>query len=119
MTLLIEKSPFVATSGTFKPDAQAFAEGRNVILVDGPILFDMILRVRVSPTSNARVSPTSNARVSADGVAAFSAHGQLGDVVHCPVCKSPMVKRTAKHGANAGGEFWGCSRYPACKGVRG
>ena len=122
---------FVVTSGTFTPDARAFAEGRNVILVDGPILFDMILRVRVSPTSNARASPTSNARASpssnasalADGVAAFSAHGALGEVVHCPVCNSPMVKRTARRGANtgganAGGEFWGCSRFPACRGVR-
>ena len=109
---------FVVTSGTFTPDARAFAEGRNVILVDGPILFDMILRVRVSTTSNARVSPSRDARASADGVPAFSAHGALGEVVHCPVCNSPMVKRTARRGANAGGEFWGCSRYPGCKGVR-
>lgn len=35
----------------------------------------------------------------------------------CPVCSSPMVKRLARRGANAGNEFWGCSRYPNCKGV--
>lgn len=35
----------------------------------------------------------------------------------CPVCSSPMVKRSAKRGANAGNEFWGCSRYPGCKGI--
>ena len=37
----------------------------------------------------------------------------------CPLCKSPMVKRSAKRGANAGNEFWGCSRYPGCKGIVG
>jgi len=35
----------------------------------------------------------------------------------CPVCSSAMVKRSAKRGANAGNEFWGCSKYPSCKGV--
>ncbi|TVS08559.1 MAG: hypothetical protein EA417_22595 [Gammaproteobacteria bacterium] len=29
-----------------------------------------------------------------------------------------MVKRTASRGANAGKQFWGCSRYPACRGTR-
>ncbi|MBU1776538.1 MAG: NERD domain-containing protein [Gammaproteobacteria bacterium] len=35
----------------------------------------------------------------------------------CPLCNSPMVKRSAKRGANAGNQFWGCSRYPGCKGI--
>ncbi|MDZ4300868.1 MAG: hypothetical protein U1C13_04375 [Pseudomonas sp.] len=29
-----------------------------------------------------------------------------------------MVKRPARRGANAGGEFWGCSHYPKCRGTR-
>jgi len=29
-----------------------------------------------------------------------------------------MVLRTARRGPNAGGKFWGCSAYPACKGIR-
>jgi restriction system protein len=36
---------FVVTSGVFTKDAVQFASGRNVILVDGTILFDMIKRV--------------------------------------------------------------------------
>lgn len=35
----------------------------------------------------------------------------------CPKCGADMVKRTAKSGANAGGEFWGCSNYPRCRGI--
>jgi DNA-binding helix-hairpin-helix protein with protein kinase domain len=38
--------------------------------------------------------------------------------VTCPRCGSGMVKRKAKRGRNAGGYFWGCSRYPSCKGTR-
>jgi len=33
--------------------------------------------------------------------------------VLCPKCGAPMVKR---HGPR--GEFWGCSKYPKCKGTR-
>lgn len=36
----------------------------------------------------------------------------------CPDCGSPMTKRTAHKGKNAGNQFWGCSRYPDCKGTR-
>ncbi|HLF26240.1 MAG TPA: type I DNA topoisomerase [Anaerolineae bacterium] len=33
--------------------------------------------------------------------------------VTCPVCGSPMVKRAGPRGA-----FWGCARFPQCKGTR-
>jgi hypothetical protein len=36
----------------------------------------------------------------------------------CPACGAGMVLRTAKKGANAGNQFWGCSKYPACKSIR-
>lgn len=29
-----------------------------------------------------------------------------------------MVLRRAKRGANAGKEFWGCSQWPKCRGMR-
>jgi len=35
----------------------------------------------------------------------------------CPACGSPMRLRTAHRGPNAGSQFWGCSRYPACKEI--
>ena len=37
--------------------------------------------------------------------------------VLCPRCGAPMVKRIAKKGTNAGREFYGCSRYPKCRGI--
>jgi ssDNA-binding Zn-finger/Zn-ribbon topoisomerase 1 len=35
----------------------------------------------------------------------------------CPRFGSEMILRTAKSGANQGGQFWGCSRYPQCRGI--
>jgi len=37
--------------------------------------------------------------------------------VLCPRCGARMVKRRARKGPNAGNEFWGCSRYPECRGT--
>ncbi len=35
----------------------------------------------------------------------------------CPECGGAMVTRTARRGRNAGGRFWGCLKYPKCKGT--
>lgn len=37
---------------------------------------------------------------------------------NCPRCGSRMILRTAYRGANAGSRFWGCPRFPRCKGTR-
>lgn len=87
---------FVVTSGRFTDEATSFASGRNVTLVDGPKLLGSIRQARASGSVD-RDSPET--------------------VPACPRCSKLMVKRVAKRGANAGGEFWGCRRYPACKGT--
>jgi hypothetical protein len=33
--------------------------------------------------------------------------------MNCPRCGSPMRRRSGRYGA-----FWGCSRYPSCRGTR-
>lgn len=38
--------------------------------------------------------------------------------VGCPKCGAVMVTRKAKHGSFAGRSFWGCSRFPECRGTR-
>lgn len=97
---------FVVTSGRFTEDAKAFADGRNVQLVDGTALFAMIKRVK---QSQATTQSEKSSKSVEDKVTAAPA---------CPLCSSSMIKRTARKGANAGGEFWGCSKFPACRGVR-
>lgn len=41
-----------------------------------------------------------------------------GTRTRCPRCGSSMVLRYARRGRWAGRQFWGCSRYPICKGTR-
>ena len=41
-----------------------------------------------------------------------------GGAPNCPKCGAPMVRRIAKRGRRAGGQFWGCSRFPGCRGTR-
>ena len=35
----------------------------------------------------------------------------------CPTCGGVTVLRTARGGKTPGSQFWGCSRYPECKGL--
>ena len=46
------------------------------------------------------------------------ARAQSEDAPPCPECGKPMHRRKARNGKNAGREFWGCTGYPECKGVR-
>ena len=36
----------------------------------------------------------------------------------CPKCGKPMLRRMQKKGQQQGREFWGCSDYPRCDGIR-
>lgn len=85
---------YVVTSGQFTTDAQEFAAGRNITLIDGQALRSLIGGVQAAPVTRQGATPV------------------------CPQCGGTMVRRTAKRGANAGGSFWGCSAYPTCRGVR-
>ncbi len=100
---------FVVTSGRFTGDAIAFASGRNVTLVDGPKLDGLLRQAKAElDRSPARPAAAMAMQPSAAPMQAPS----------CPLCSKTMVRRTAKRGANAGGEFWGCTGYPACRGTR-
>lgn len=103
---------FVVTSGRFTDEAKAFADGRNIRLVDGPKLFGMIKQAKAS-AAVARGPETPGRGPAATPTASTAAMAPS-----CPGCASAMVLRTAKRGANAGSEFWGCTKYPACKGTR-
>ena len=39
------------------------------------------------------------------------------NVPACPKCGKPTVLRTALKGSRTGEKFWGCSRYPDCRGT--
>ncbi len=100
---------FVVTSGRFTEDATRFASGRNLKLIDGPLLHGLIRQARNSQGPTPVLQTDQRPIPATIGVTATP---------ECPTCAKPMIKRTAKRGANAGGEFWGCTAYPACRGTR-
>jgi restriction system protein len=88
------------SSGNYTAEARLFAEDKPIWLIDGSELLDLVSSVQVQPSIGQaniiKQSKSSNPE--------------------CPLCGSGMVKRTAKKGANAGNEFWGCSKFPSCRG---
>jgi len=90
---------FVVTSGHFTDEAAAFAKGRNITLIDGAALLKELEDKAAAPQTSIQANAESSTPT-------------------CPNCDNPMVKRTAKRGANTGSAFFGCSRYPACHGTR-
>jgi hypothetical protein len=41
----------------------------------------------------------------------------LNEVPACPRCGGEMIERTATRGQFVGKPFWGCRKYPRCRGV--
>lgn len=48
---------------------------------------------------------------------ARAARGTSPDGPPCPLCGQPTRRHTAGKGPRAGKAFWGCSRYPDCRGI--
>lgn len=96
---------FVVTSGRYTAEAKVFAEGRNIQLVDGVLLKRWISN---RSTAAPAAPESSNAEKITD----------LPSPPLCPVCNERMVIRTAKRGSNIGGDFWGCPKFPQCRGLR-
>lgn len=88
---------FVVASGSFTPDAEAFAQGKSIELVDARQMRKLIGGHQA--TKPPVVTPTVTSPA-------------------CPVCGSHMVERAEQKGPKAGSPFWGCSQYPRCRGVR-
>lgn len=102
---------FVVTSGRFTPEAEAFASGRNLRLLDGPQLHRLLKQARGSSSAK---HDAGNMAGQASNTAPQAAKATAPS---CPRCAQPMVRRTAKRGVNAGQDFWGCSDYPRCRGT--
>lgn len=105
----------VVTGGTFTAEAKAFAAECRIQLVDGTALPELLRHAKAMHTKGP-VERMEGARAPAR--AAASPPVQAEAIPACPSCGSTMVRRTARKGASAGAQFWGCSRFPACRGTR-
>ncbi len=62
-----------------------------------------------------RVLPLTNADKAVKQMHIQSIQNRFDSTEFCPVCGGKLILRTAKKGANAGNQFYGCSTYPNCK----
>ncbi|WP_065835098.1 restriction endonuclease [Pseudomonas syringae] len=115
---------FVISSGRFTKAAKEFASGRNLELVDGELLNRWIADAkRVAPapiTEPVNLEPRVEPAVEPELKITTPLREQPvePEAPACPHCRKAMVMRVARTGANAGGNFWGCSAYPKCRGIR-
>jgi len=110
-----DKGVFV-TCGKYTQDALAFAADKPLDLVDGPALLELVREVQ---TASAPVAsrPASQVEPSFSPSPSPQFRSSKPTSPSCPRCGASMVLRTAKRGTNAGGQFWGCSSFPKCRGI--
>lgn len=121
MTAANAQRAFFVTSGHFTQAARNFADGKPLELIDGEQLASFF---RSQNPEAAGKSPLLSTLASFFGIKqpevitwpVPSAEVQA-DSPSCPQCSSPMTLRTAKKGIHAGRQFWGCQRYPQCRGI--
>ncbi len=114
---------FVVASGVFTKDAATFAKGKAIELLDGATLIAAIKQRPTNPALQTSTPKPTSAAV-ATPLAIPLPQTKVEPVLSiqpatlaCPICQSEMVLRTAKRGANAGNTFFGCSKYPLCRGT--
>ncbi len=88
----------VVACGGVGDEGQAFAKRNGIRIIEGSALLGLVVE-KEAWTELARVRGTTTA-ASAQGLS-------------CPTCHSRMVRRKSRHGF-----FWGCSRFPSCRGTR-
>jgi len=105
----------IVASGTYTKEAIDFARNKPIELIEGNVLVKLIRDVK---TGSVVAVPGGSSSVTSIRIAP-QPHVQSESAItpSCPKCGSPMVLRTATKGVNAGNQFWGCSKYPACKGI--
>jgi len=102
---------FIVASGHLTKDAEEFANGRHIELIDSDSIAGWVSNTKLTPSANQAMTPQSPAAPGA--VQTVTA----ARIPICPRCDTPMVERVAKQGRYAGQRFWGCRRYPRCRGI--
>ena len=90
----------VVTAGSFTREAEDFARGVEIELIDGDRLQGIMRDLPVH-----------------EGADAASVQDTAEQTL-CPQCGSALVLKTARRGRHAGSTFYGCSSFPACRFIR-
>lgn len=96
----------IAALGGFTGDAQRFASGKAIELIDGPALLALVRSGQSRGNYDGTTMPALPKATGAPNPATTP---------FCPRCHAEMVKR---HNRKTHEPFWGCPSYPKCGGTR-
>jgi predicted RNA-binding Zn-ribbon protein involved in translation (DUF1610 family) len=99
----IDGKGFFVTTNIFTLEAEQFAEGKPMELIDGTRLVELVRDSKVMA-----VKPAESKAVEAKPV-------EPASEPKCPNCGGVLVVRTNKREGN---HFWGCSNFPKCRYTR-
>lgn len=97
---LTNAKAYFITTNIFTLEAENFAEGKPIELIDGKKLMEYVRMSGIDVVIPGHPVSDSNA------------------IEKCPWCGSQLILRTAQKGPNAGNNFYGCSNYPKCKFIK-
>ena len=110
MTAEGAESAIFITSGRYTGEALKFAEGKPIELIAQRGFLSLVQCFQKELQTHYGSEPAVDGNAEIPTVADIPPN--------CPLCQSPMKLRTARRGKNAGSRFWGCSRFPDCRGTR-
>ncbi len=97
---LTDAKSFFITTNIFTLEAEQFAEGKSIELIDGKKLMDYVKLAGIDAPASDQTSSS-------------------GDTAEkCPNCGNDLILRTARKGTHAGKTFLGCTNYPHCRFVK-
>jgi restriction system protein len=110
---------FVVTSGGFTEEADRFAAGREIKLIDG-LSLQRGIRTQAAQMSPPLAPGAVGHRFGVVGPTTLAPETVAPIMEGCPLCDAPMVLRQTRQGATPSRQFWGCSSYAKtkCRGTR-
>ncbi len=100
----------IVCAGSYSGEAEAFARGKPIELVDGQALLRLVESVRVDSSPITHTQPT--APVPFPEKRAEPAIADDASAPACPKCEATMLRRTNR---STGQAFWGCPKFPGCR----
>ena len=98
----------IVAVGEYTADALRFAQGKPIELIHGAALLAMVREVQ-TPT------PAKAATATSKPVVTITPDPKPSPNPVCPKCDGDMVQRSNRQTKD---HFWGCAKYPACRGTR-
>jgi restriction system protein len=98
----------IVAVGDYTTDAKRFALGKPIELIHGEALLAMVREGQTPPLAKSATTETM--------VSITTDHDSTPSVnPACPMCGTDMVQRKNRQTKD---HFWGCPKYPACRGTR-